>query len=292
MLKTTDYNVRQLQQRGVAHEVVFVEWNPIPDRSLLSEKVIEQFPTSRCVVVDRSLHTYISGNRHIALFEYHAKNVGVRFARGTWILLMNPDNYLGTDVLDFLQSGDFDDQSLYRSGWINIRSAADVDAPGWVDQHAEDEPPYCSASGDFVFCARTLFDRIGGYREDLRFTNTHKDGIFCRAAMDLTGRVRKIGNTYHLSHGRDNQGKRRLTYDWQAVDRTPQSVYGHPDEGTVAEVSSRMLMLRLRESLSAQLAGKRPPTPYVPWRLRLKKLKLRWVFQDLMRLFFRSTDRP
>ena len=34
LFSTLDYNSRALSERGIEHEIVFVEWNPVPDEPL------------------------------------------------------------------------------------------------------------------------------------------------------------------------------------------------------------------------------------------------------------------
>lgn len=264
LFATVGYNLEECAKRGIDCELVFVEWNPLADRPLLSHKVTERFDQARCFVVDEAIHRSVSQNRHIALFEFHAKNVGARRARGEWLLITNADDYLGREVLDFLQQGTFDPDTLYRAGFIDIDHAGEIDHPDLIDSHIDDPPPFCRASGDFMLCARSLFDRVGGFREDLAFTGLHMDSVFCRAAFDMTGRVRKVGNTYHLRHGRDGMSQRRLDYDWRKVDRRPQSAYGLAKDSVTEAIAPRVTGLNLSGDLLQAVAGREPPEPRVP----------------------------
>lgn len=269
LFATTEYNLGALLGRGVDIELIFVEWNPVADRSLLSTQVAQTFPQARCFVVDGAVHQLISENRHIKVFEYHAKNVGAKRAHGDWLLLTNPDNYFGTDILDSLQNGSLYPKTIYRAGWVDIETVGEIDDPTRDDQYRNDEPPYCFASGDFLMCRRELFDMIGGFREDIRFTNTGKDSILTTALYERTGRVRKIGNTYHLSHGRDDEGRRRLQYDWTKADRRPQTSYGLDGVCIETEIEDRVCILTLPPDLKRQADKKKPVRSRVPHALRL-----------------------
>jgi hypothetical protein len=264
LFATTRYNLDAFAKRGIAHELIFVEWNPLPDRPLLSHKLAAAFDQARCIVVDGAVHRHVSRNRHIAVFEYHAKNVGAWRAQGRWLLLTNPDNYFGRNTLDFLERGGFDPDTLYRTGRIGISDPSALDDPGLCDSDPDAPPPYYFASGDFIFCSKSLFDRVGGFREDLAFTNTHKDSVFCRAAFDLTGQARKIGNTYHLQHMRDDHKKRRLQYDWGKVDRRPQADYGLSGGEVIEKTTERVTMLTLSAALLGEASLRKPPRPRVP----------------------------
>lgn len=261
LLDTTHYNVERLDDRGVDYEIVYVEWNPLPEKPPLAITVADNFEKARCFVVDPLVHRHLSENSKIAMMEYHAKNVGVRRSQGEMVLLMNPDNYLGTDVLDFLGREDFDTDTIYRTGWVNIHDVRDVDngalEEGWPDA----PPPFTPASGDFLLCSRDLFDRAGGYREDLRFTNTHKDSILVSTMYELTGRAVKVGNTYHRDHGRDLQAERRVQYERPEGAFPPQSAFGHDDILVSVEAAPRITWLSLRDDWQAPALKRRIPTP-------------------------------
>jgi hypothetical protein len=270
-------NAHALGTRGITHEIVFVEWNPVPDRPLLSDTLRAAIAGVRCVVVDRAVHRFVSRNRRIAVFEYHAKNVGARYARGAWLLLTNPDNYFGGDVLDFLAHGARDPDTLYRAGRADVGRVDEVDAAGVTDAYPNDPPPFIASSGDFAFCSAALFARLGGYREDLAFTNTHKDSIFCHAVDDLTGKVRKIGTTFHLRHTKDDAARRRLEYAWRQVDRSPQTTFGL-DGCCVADAAApNVTHLRLRADLAERARtrsvprGRVPPPYRIPTMRRFKR---------------------
>lgn len=264
LLSTTRNNFAEFERRGIDAELVFVEWNPIEDEPLLSLKVAEAIPRARCLVVDGALHDLISENRFIKVYEFHAKNIGVRHARGDLLLLSNPDNFYGDDILDFLQRGEFDPQTFYRAGWIDIETAADVNRADMNDHFAWNRPPYTGASGDFVLCAKTLFDRVDGYREDILFSNTHVDGILVQAFYDITKRVSKIGHTYHLTHGREQQAKRRVKFEWKQVDRTPQRTYGFDSLLLETPLAPRITRLSLPDPLAREARARAPVDPRVP----------------------------
>lgn len=268
LFATSEYNLGALADRGVDVELIFVEWNPIADQPLLSTQVAQSFPQARCFVVDEAVHRLISENRYIKVFEYHAKNVGAKRAHGDWLLLTNPDNYFGADILDFLRDGAFDPKTAYRAGWINIETAGEIDDPHREDHYKGDKPPFFGASGDFLLCQRDLFDAIGGFREDLTFTNTFKDAILMLALHERTGRVRKIGNTYHLSHEREGAARRRLEFDHTKADRTPQASYGLDGVCIETEIEDRVCALTLPPDLKRQADEKEPVEPLVPLALQ------------------------
>jgi hypothetical protein len=282
MFATLRYNSERLSQCGVDHEIIFVEWNPLKDRPLLSQAVTAAFENASCYVVDDSVHQFLCENKHIAVYEYHAKNVGATHAKGEWLMIVNPDVFLGREVIDFIGKREFDTRTLYRTGWINIMDASGVDQHGMRDEYADDAPPYSKASGDFVLLAKDLFDEVGGYREDLRFTNTHKDTLFCRTVYQLTNRARKIGCVYHLDHSRDKHGKRRVRFWIRAVPLVHQPTYGHRDITSSETVAERITLLKLNKGLRRfRLLGS--PRPRIPKEYRIDAAQSQNVFVSAFR---------
>ncbi|MEO0038081.1 MAG: hypothetical protein RIQ59_1292 [Bacteroidota bacterium] len=92
---STLYN--QLQKFGVPSEIIFVNYNP------LSENKVEQFiswpksndlTTVKIITVAPDVHLNFIKNhnvKNIPVLEYPAKNVGIRRAKGEFVLAMNPD---------------------------------------------------------------------------------------------------------------------------------------------------------------------------------------------------------
>src|SRR5215831_5630841 len=92
---TLEWNIRYL-----VSEVVFVEWNPPPDRELLAHELTKRFSCLRAYVVPPELHAAICENPHVPLLEYHAKNVGIRRAQSRWIMTTNADAAVGLDTVN------------------------------------------------------------------------------------------------------------------------------------------------------------------------------------------------
>src|SRR5581483_3498466 len=86
--------------RFLVREVVFVEWNPPPDRELLSIELARKFDCLRAYVVAPEIHESICRNVHVPLLEYHAKNVGIRRALSPWIMATNADAAVGFDIVN------------------------------------------------------------------------------------------------------------------------------------------------------------------------------------------------
>ncbi len=270
LFQTLSYNVDKLEKAKIDYEIIFVEWNPVSTRELLSQKIAGRFEKASCYVVDNGIHRYICTNPYINVYEYHAKNVGARHAKGEHLLITNPNDYFGSDIIGFLSQGRFDNKTLYRTGWIEIEKEGDINNTALKDRWGNDPSPFYCASGDFIFCAKELFDSIGGFREDLTFTRTHKDSVFCLAAFNLTKRAVKIGNVYHIAHGGESYNNSRIDYDFHKVSRIPQAGYGHGDISYETQIGERIYGLKLNKELLNSLSykSKIPLHPKTPFKYR------------------------
>jgi hypothetical protein len=102
-------------------EVVLVNYNPLPDRPGLDETLLwppERFLTVRMITVPESLHRrFVQPHirKTVPLFEFLAKNVGIRRARGRFVLCTNADILFSEGLIAFLARGELQPGVLYRS---------------------------------------------------------------------------------------------------------------------------------------------------------------------------------
>lgn len=97
-------------------ELVFVEWNPPADKPLLKDAFDWSGITNcRIVTFSSTLHHTLANADKKPLFEFFAKNVGVRRARGEFILVSNPDILFSDELFGFLNRRDLDPGAYYRA---------------------------------------------------------------------------------------------------------------------------------------------------------------------------------
>lgn len=170
---------------GLNGELVIVEWNP-PDgrprlRDALSWPKSLDRGTVRFVEVPNELHRILPNSNRIPLFEYLAKNVGIRRARGDFVLATNPDVIFTRRLMRFVSSGKLSPDKFYRV------DRCDVDVP---------VPPSASVEDKLKHCARHAF------RWNLRGVT-----ITPNASMTMTGRLaltlhRLLGESRRLRRGK------------------------------------------------------------------------------------------
>jgi hypothetical protein len=210
------FNHDQLAQAGIPHEFVFVEWRPIEGSPYLATLLGEEFPDLgpsqlRCYVVDPAYHDALSLNPRLQFQEFIAKNVGIRRARGRFVLTTNTDIYLSRGVIARLESRSLEDGILYRAARCDLKSYSDVSRVNW--SMLEDErnydaintirpPLFTNASGDFLLLDRDSYHQLRGFNEVYRVAKIHIDGNFCLKAHASGLPLTDIGfPVYHVGRG-------------------------------------------------------------------------------------------
>ena len=97
----------QCRRWSLDAEIIVVEWNPPPDRPRVSElcRVPPDAPFSvRFVEVPADLHQALRFSSVLPLFQMIAKNVGIRRARGRFILATNIDIIFSNELVEHLAS--------------------------------------------------------------------------------------------------------------------------------------------------------------------------------------------
>jgi len=118
-------------------ELVLVEWNPPPDKALFSG--LDCWPTSneyftmRIITVPKSYHCQFSYSGRIPLYQYLAKNIGIRRARGEYILATNIDIVLSDALFELFA------RRQLRPGYHYRVDRWDVDFTDVPDQLTHEE---------------------------------------------------------------------------------------------------------------------------------------------------------
>lgn len=214
--RTLRFNHRQLVARGIAYELVFVEWAPPPHTPRLIERLVEEIPElgpelRAWYVVDPQYQEALSLNPRLEFLEFLAKNVGIRRARGRFVLTSNCDVFLGRRVLDALQQDTLRPGTLYRAPRHDVAlpeqcgeiDFAVLEDPAILAGPAHRlKPPYMgSATGDFVLLDRNSFHRIRGFNEVYRVARIGIDRNLLVKALSSGIDIADIGGpVYHVTH--------------------------------------------------------------------------------------------
>ena len=215
-LASLQFNHRELSGRGVSHEFVLVEWAPVAGAPLLADLVEARCPPPvsaalRTVVVDAAYHEAMTLNPLLRFHEYLAKNVGVRRARGEYILVSNCDVILGRHILAQLERRSLEPQVVYRAPRRDLVAALDIEHLHW--EALEDpanlarpgkqlRPPYFRGStGDFIALDQMSFHRLRAFNEIYRLARVGVDANLLVLALSSGLTIVDIGGpVYHIDH--------------------------------------------------------------------------------------------
>lgn len=179
------------------------------------------------------------------VYEYVAKNIGARRARGEYILIGNADSLLGPEVVEFIAKRQLEKDFLYRVQRRNMpatmpRDGIDVEQliqwslvnSGFEDTKFfratprlryvnrpgnEERDIYSYNSGDFTLIHADLFEKSGGFPEAP--FNTHVDTIFVMKlwAMPIAPWQSIIeGYMHHQNHDQKTTYSRPIPH-WSLV---------------------------------------------------------------------------
>ena len=133
--------LKQARRFGISSEVIIVEWNPPADRPPLAE--VLRWPeepgpcTVRIIEVPAELHRRLPHAAALPLYQMIGKNVGIRRARGKFVLATNIDIVFSSELAAFLAAQSLDPSRMYRIDRYDAMS----DVP--VDADPEEQLEYC-----------------------------------------------------------------------------------------------------------------------------------------------------
>src|SRR4051794_9050874 len=122
----------QCSRTGLDAELIVVEWNPPIGKPRVSELLRVPDPphcSYRFVEVPPELHRALQYGDVLPLFQMIAKNVGVRRARGQFILATNIDIIFSTELVEFIAAHRLQPARLYRVDRRDIEPNVPVDGP-------------------------------------------------------------------------------------------------------------------------------------------------------------------
>jgi hypothetical protein len=131
----------QCRRRNLPAELVLVEWNPPADRPRLAEALDWPSESSPCRVriieVSSALHTRYQHAHGLPLYQMIGKNVGIRRARGEFVLATNVDILFSDELMQFIARRELSCDRMYRIDRTDV--AADVPAEASLDEQLD----YC-----------------------------------------------------------------------------------------------------------------------------------------------------
>jgi hypothetical protein len=256
------FNYERLSERNVSYEVVLVEWDPVPGRPLLCEMLAKELPDVagcglRPIVVAPAYQAAMTQNPRTGYLEYIAKNVGVRRAAGSFVLVTNADILLGREVVDAIAEQRFEAGTMYRAPRYDIKLGFDQsglrwsaleDAANQVRRPDLKPPLLASAAGDFLLSDRDTFHRLRGFNEVYRVARVGIDLNFMVKVHAAGIPIVEVGGpVYHVSHVGSMRASKALHRDnrarspWGDLDwHSAHVTYNNPDGWGLAAAPERL----------------------------------------------------
>jgi hypothetical protein len=213
LFAAASFNHRLLTACGVDYELVFVEWR-VPGRELLGDLLRTEVPevAARLTTyeVDERYHAALSQNPQLQFLEFVAKNVGIRRAAGSYILVTNKDIYFSSDVVNLIARRMLRPMVVYRATRVDLRSHLDptnVSESVLTDPRNRAmvnvlEPPFLTSScGDFLLLDRFSFCALRGFNEVFRAASIHDSNFCYHAAAEGMAIVNTGMYIYHFGKG-------------------------------------------------------------------------------------------
>lgn len=222
----------------VPTEILIVEWNPPPDRPSIREVLpVLKKKTScsvRIVTVPHHVHEEYEHADKIQLFQFIAKNVGIRRAHGSFILATNIDILFSDPILkhveerklvenEMLRALRFDVPDMIRESWDRKKilewckahtlrgyfPAGIASKRGFMErmfEYVRQTKPipnlFTNACGDFTLLSRNYWHAVRGYPE-LPLHGVKIDGLLCFSAHFAGAKEHILpydACVYHIDH--------------------------------------------------------------------------------------------
>ena len=226
--------LEQLTKYDLSSELIIVEWNPPSDRPRLSEAISWTHKDGPCKIriieVSPDIHNKFQHSDKIQLFEYKGKNVGIRRARGKFVLSANPDLLFSDDLIKYFASKSLKSEFFYRIDRYNVKIvipySASVDkqldyckhsvtnistkygdfTPDTIPNKKDTKELYpqlhTNASGDFMLMAKEKWHALHGNSEQ-EMHPVYVDSIMLHMAYQYGLREKILEDPmrlYHIEH--------------------------------------------------------------------------------------------
>ncbi len=117
---------RQCEIHQLPAELIVVDWNPVPERpglaAVLHLPSESTFIQARTVTVPTILHQRLKYAERLPFFQMIAKNVGIRRAKGHFVLATNIDILFSDELIGFIARQRLDPNKQYRVDRYDIES--------------------------------------------------------------------------------------------------------------------------------------------------------------------------
>ncbi len=195
-----NFLIGQLTDHELDAEIIIVEWNP-PEREPLLQRVLRLRRSERVavrfIIVPRRFHRRLREWNKMPGSPVAAVNVGIRRARGQFVLVRASDVFYSEQLVQFLARRELRTDRVYRLNRVDVPAKV-LDAPvddrrAFLDrcvgsdflEHLELERPHyaggvslhTNACGDFILVSRKSWEQVRGFPETGTPVTLDADGL-------------------------------------------------------------------------------------------------------------------
>lgn len=217
-MKRLNFTLGSIYALGFDSEVILVEFCPGLNDISLKDKV-NHYPV-KVITVKRELLDLLqeeSTPLKLPFYEYLAKDIGIKKAKGEYIIVCNPDNIFPSTNFD--EAIKDMEKGYIVTGMRNEidKEYANLDMPTLLKMAQNGEfkvmQGFTTASGDFMGLQRQLYAKIGGFL--MVHGNWHLDNEFVdRTRLSGYG-ISMPYSYYHLNHNQGCKGAEGRPKNWQ-----------------------------------------------------------------------------
>jgi hypothetical protein len=259
--------LEQVERHQLRAELILVEWNPPRGRPRLREALAWPRKTAsvtiRIIEVPYEIHELCLFADRLPFLVHRARNVGIRRARGKFIVPIGTDLMLSDALVQFIAAEQLDPGTMYRVDRHDVSEKVMEQASlderlayaernvlrifgregfGPTSTEGDGVPLQTNACGDFTLLSRELWLRLQGIPEEQEFHSLYFDGVLCHAAFRAGAREEVL------------RGPMRI----YRIDR--ESTWADQDHPVVRAIARTPLPHWLSAKILRHLRGAMPPT--------------------------------
>jgi len=174
--------LQQIKKHNLNAELIIVDWNPPGDRPKLSQVLSLSFSSElfknipckiRIIEVPSEIHKRFQCSDKLMLFQMIGKNVGIRRAKGEYVIATNVDLLFSDDLMRTFVSKSLKPEFFYRIDRYDVNGIPNGDSVIEQLDYCEENLirvnrkdgsfPILSSGGIFLFKCKTSFQNFQNY---------------------------------------------------------------------------------------------------------------------------------
>ncbi len=164
-----DSFLEQCEKFKIKAELILIDWNPpkekVPLSNVISWQKSNEYVDCKVITVPNEIHRTIRYSDRFPFYQMIAKNVGIRRAKGEFILATNIDILFSSELMEFISKKNLKKGNVYRCDRV------DIDPSISAAFTQEEKMFYCKTESNIVrwnkrYTEKEVFIKSKYYQED------------------------------------------------------------------------------------------------------------------------------